>query len=393
MNKYIKSKRAISYILILICSFLCSIAFGIFFSNYFAAENVAYEKLENKKIFDNIGQHVNVYPNKDTLIYDYSIIDNEFTANSDDPMIINSFDKNEIIENVNIVFLEPIENNLEIKIYYSDLSLNFKEENSIQYNAIKGEKEVNIKIPRKEYSDIRIDIGNKKGDKFKLSSIKLFPYFNIQLSGYDLNGKTFLVTNNDPQIKFVLDKERVGTIKVDFSNPIPQELDIFIYYARENETLTNENHIEYKVNKGKKSIYIKIPEQIYSIIRVDIGMSEQELFELSKITLFPNTLYIYDIVGILNIFMYFIVFLIIFIAIFNKITFKFLYRIFNYFCIALIIALLFYIKTELFNIVQFNLLSGIWSIFIIHLIVFSVLCEFEIAFNLFKEKNFYEANS
>lgn len=140
MDKYIKSKRLISYILILICSFLCAITFGIFFSNYFAAENIAYEKLENKKTFDNIGQHVNVYPNKDTLIYNYSIIDNEFTANSDDPMIINSFGKNEIIENVNIAFLEPIENNLEIKIYYSDLSLDFKEENSVQYNAIKGEK-------------------------------------------------------------------------------------------------------------------------------------------------------------------------------------------------------------------------------------------------------------
>lgn len=106
---------------------------------------------------------------------------------------------------------------------------------------------------------------------------------NLDISSYSINGNVFTAQNNDPQLLFTDVNSNISAIEINFLKSIQQDLNIQVYYSKNNENLSEENSIAYKVEKGKEKLIIEVPYSNYSSIRIDIGNKTGETFELNDI--------------------------------------------------------------------------------------------------------------
>lgn len=110
--------------------------------------------------------------NSEMNIINYDVKDSKFVAKNNDPQLLFT-EINSSISAVEINFVEPLLEDISIQIFYTENNKELTEENSKTFIAKKGNKQSIVEIPYKNYSAMRVDIGTKEGQSFKLDNIKI----------------------------------------------------------------------------------------------------------------------------------------------------------------------------------------------------------------------------
>lgn len=96
------------------------------------------------------------------------VSDNSYSVISNDPQMLFACDS--VVSLIKIEFADQIKGRLPIQVYYPDEKNSFSEQNSV-HAKISNQSEVIIKIPARQYTSIRIDIGDKAGQSFSLNKV------------------------------------------------------------------------------------------------------------------------------------------------------------------------------------------------------------------------------
>lgn len=127
---------------------------------------------------DNIFKDINATNNKkisysinDFYSEGYNKTNDKYVAATDDPWFLKE-GINNYISNLTLNFQEPLEKDLNIDIYYDKDNEGFSQNRYKSIIIPKGATSSKIRIGS-QVSNIRIDIGNKLGDSFKISNLEL----------------------------------------------------------------------------------------------------------------------------------------------------------------------------------------------------------------------------
>lgn len=125
-------------------------------------------------------------------------------------------------------------------------------------------------------------VSNNKVNNAK-EHITIYPDTFKGASGYTVNDNEFTVISDDPQLKFSLNDNKINSIAIDLQEKLNSNLPIQIYYASKGEVLTEEKSVTYDAKKGEQEIVIKIPEGVYSTLRIDAGTVDSSSFKILNI--------------------------------------------------------------------------------------------------------------
>lgn len=119
---------------------------------------------------------------------------NSFTILNNDPNITYTFEQPKTIGNVMIYFSEPLKENMNIQIFYATEGEFFSGDNTKFVTVKAGTKQVNFSIPIKEYSYLRLDIGEVEGQIYTLDKILVSNINEKETSfNFDFNFNRFIV--------------------------------------------------------------------------------------------------------------------------------------------------------------------------------------------------------
>lgn len=106
-------------------------------------------------------------------------------------------------------------------------------------------------------------------------------------NGYKITNDRFATTDNDPQIGMILTGQTGNHITVRFSKPVDEvgtEL-VEAFYMQSGQSEYQKVPEQFYLGKGDTSLPISIPEGSYSVIRVDVGSVEKQVFYIDEISL------------------------------------------------------------------------------------------------------------
>ena len=103
----------------------------------------------------------------------YDIQDGHFTVKEPNPNIIKEINE-DVLKNVVIHFSKPIEQNIAIKVMYTNRKdEDFSKEKKVNFKAQKGATQAVVPVEQRDVSKVKIVIGKKIGAQFDFGSIEL----------------------------------------------------------------------------------------------------------------------------------------------------------------------------------------------------------------------------
>jgi len=109
----------------------------------------------------------------------------------------------------------------------------------------------------------------------KETAISLYPQAVLHTDGYKITGDKYLATNKDPQIYILPPEQKLASTLIEFSEPIPVDAFIEIYYAVDNNDLAEKNSVKVSLSKGGSEITINLPPAIFTSLRYDINIFDE----------------------------------------------------------------------------------------------------------------------
>lgn len=110
------------------------------------------------------------YKIDDFSVSDYSVQDSLLTTLSEDPMLVIKDSINTKISNITLYFLDPIEKDMDVQIYYTNERKVFNENQVVVSQIKSGENKIKINI-QQYVESLRIDIGTVSNLQFELKEI------------------------------------------------------------------------------------------------------------------------------------------------------------------------------------------------------------------------------
>lgn len=109
---------------------------------------------------------------------------------------------------------------------------------------------------------------------------------SVQLSellivGYTVEGNSYSPLGEDPQIHIPVVSDRINDVSVQLSSPLPAAVTCQLFYAANQEGLSEANSVLKTFEKGQKELYFSLPSDVYTALRLDINGA----FEISTLTL------------------------------------------------------------------------------------------------------------
>lgn len=101
----------------------------------------------------------------------------------------------------------------------------------------------------------------------------IYPSSVLYVSGYDVQDDDFVANNDDPQICFFVETEKISCLIVDLSEPLSKDTQIQVYYALENEDLNEKNQVRITARAGAERIVIPLKKAAYQTLRLDFDGS------------------------------------------------------------------------------------------------------------------------
>lgn len=87
-----------------------------------------------------------------------------------------------------------------------------------------------------------------------------------------IDGK-YVPLSSDPQIYIPTSENKINDLKIVLTAPLSSPLDFQLYYATNNEGLTEANSITQEISKGQSEVYFSLPEGVYTSLRLDVNKS------------------------------------------------------------------------------------------------------------------------
>lgn len=107
----------------------------------------------------------------------------------------------------------------------------------------------------------------------------------VRYIGYEKSGEQYQAYGIDPQMYIPVIETKINGVVICFEKPVTDLRSCYLYYAGEGEGLSEERCISYtslKESEGIEEIFIEIPEQQYSVLRLDLeGVFSLESIEFS----------------------------------------------------------------------------------------------------------------
>lgn len=109
-------------------------------------------------------------------------------------------------------------------------------------------------------------------------------YPNAVLSLYDLEFKddSFFATNTDPQIYILPPVYKISSTRIELDKPVSTDTRIQIFYAEEENKLSEKDSVIEYLQKGTSNIIINLPFAVYTTLRYDIDIFD-EAFKINGI--------------------------------------------------------------------------------------------------------------
>jgi len=104
----------------------------------------------------------------------------------------------------------------------------------------------------------------------KEKSISLYPDSVISIQNYDRINNQFYTLQTDPQINILPPEQKIASTLIEFVEPIPIDTSVQIYFAKNNNGLSEENSVIKFLKKGTSEIIINLPPAVYTSLRYDI---------------------------------------------------------------------------------------------------------------------------
>lgn len=102
----------------------------------------------------------------------YEINQYTYSVTSNDPQMYLDF--HSTADLINVKFSEPLDDEMLIQVYYSQNGTGFSESNSTAVLCRKGKQNALLDLPYSNYDALRVDLGSKVGESFKLEEISVF---------------------------------------------------------------------------------------------------------------------------------------------------------------------------------------------------------------------------
>lgn len=120
---------------------------------------------------------------------------------------------------------------------------------------------------------------------YKSTTEKSFSPNELDLKGYLVNGEEFNVITNDPQIEIKNKNGAMSNLTIEFAEKTSNDLIVQVYFCDLDSEYSEENSVILRVPAYSKFCKTDISKKNISNVRIDIGTSVGESFELSKIIL------------------------------------------------------------------------------------------------------------
>jgi len=137
-------------------------------------------------------------------------------------------------------------------------------------------------------------------DNNKTKTVSLYPKAVLSVRNCERIENKYFTLHEDPQIYISPPKYKILSTMIEFTEPIPIDSSVKIYYAKKQENLSEENSVLKLVPKGSSEVIIDLPSDIFSTLRYDIDIFG-EWYEIKGIYVLKyvnNTLYITLIISI-----------------------------------------------------------------------------------------------
>ena len=105
-------------------------------------------------------------------------------------------------------------------------------------------------------------------DKKKAAS--LYPEAVLSVQNCEQTGNKYFTLHEDPQIYISPPKYKILSTMIEFTEPVPFDTSVQIYYAEKNNGLSEQNSIVTPLLEGSSEIIINLPPAIYTSLRYDI---------------------------------------------------------------------------------------------------------------------------
>lgn len=103
----------------------------------------------------------------------------------------------------------------------------------------------------------------------------------LSVAGYTVEGNTYAPAGLDPQISIPVVGDRINDVSVQLESPLSSAVSCQLFYAVEQEGLSEENSILITFAKGQTELYFSLPSDVYTTLRLDVNGT----FEMSTLTL------------------------------------------------------------------------------------------------------------
>lgn len=120
------------------------------------------------------------------------------------------------------------------------------------------------------FAFLKVDHYSLRSDAVKKS---IYPENVAYTSGYNVDGDSFEMSNEDPQICFAFEPQKAASLVVELKKPLAEDASVQLYYSHAGEGFTAKDQVEIVALKGDKKIVLPLKSNSYQMLRLDFDSS------------------------------------------------------------------------------------------------------------------------
>ena len=120
------------------------------------------------------------------------------------------------------------------------------------------------------FAFLKVDHYSLKPNAVKKS---IYPGDMAYTSGYNVDGNSFEMTDEDPQICFAFEPQAAASLVVELENPLVEDANVQLYYSYGGEGFIEKNQIKTVARKGDINVVLPLKNSSYQMLRLDFDSS------------------------------------------------------------------------------------------------------------------------
>lgn len=101
--------------------------------------------------------------------------------------------------------------------------------------------------------------------------LRIYPDYQPMISGYNVENNHFMPINDDPQLEYILNAEKIKGIFVEFDKELESDIIIQVYYAKVGQEIQGDKVLVETMPVHTKQYCIELGPGLYDRLRFDIN--------------------------------------------------------------------------------------------------------------------------